>query len=318
MSDVPLQWLRERCTSRGDPGRRSPGVTRAMLGWAFFFLLALLLMSFYGFWMATHPFKFSSPTTPAAYGWEYETVELLTRDGLLLRGWFIPRAEGSKALPNSAVIVLHGYPYDKGSILTVTPFLHEHFDLLLFDFRSFGESEGNVTTLGYREQEDLLAAIAFLQGRGVERIGVWGFSMGGAVGLMSLGRTSAIDALVADSSYADLEAMTLEFYRPFWVLKYPLAYLTRGVARLLLGVDPAHVAPVTAVEGSQVPVLVIHGEDDDQISVQHALRLQEALRGNPKAQSWLVPGARHGEALAIKTEEYEARVANFFFLHLRS
>jgi dienelactone hydrolase len=38
--------------------------------------------------------------------------------------------------------------------------------------------EGNYSTAGATEVEDLLAALRFLKGRGIKEVGVWGFSMG--------------------------------------------------------------------------------------------------------------------------------------------
>ena len=70
------------------------------------------------------------------------------------------------------MIVLHGYPYDKGNALGVTPFLHDEFDLVLFDFRYFGASEGTSTTVGHRERLDVLAAVDHLRSKGVRSIGV--------------------------------------------------------------------------------------------------------------------------------------------------
>src|SRR3970282_2554644 len=99
----------------------------------------------------------------------YEAGAFRPAHGLTLRGWYIPAARTTE----KTLILLHGYPADKGDILPALAFLHEDFNLLLFDFRYLGESEGSYSSAGAKEVEDLLAAIRFLKARGLEQVGVW-------------------------------------------------------------------------------------------------------------------------------------------------
>ena len=69
----------------------------------------------------------------------YQDVSFRTADGLTLRGWHIPSVKTT----GKNLILLHGYPADKGNILPALAFLHEDFNLLLFDFRYLGKSEGS-------------------------------------------------------------------------------------------------------------------------------------------------------------------------------
>src|SRR3970040_1993558 len=82
--------------------------------------------------------------------------------------------------------------------------LHEDFNLLLFDFRYLGKSDGSYSSAGAKEVEDLLAAIRFLKGRGIKKVGVWGFSMGGAVALMAIEKAPEIRAVISEPSIARL------------------------------------------------------------------------------------------------------------------
>ena len=168
----------------------------------------------------------------------HEQVSFATADGLTLRGWFIPSAKKA----DKTLILLHGYPADKGNILPALAFLHADFNLLLFDFRYLGESQGNYSTAGAKEVEDLLAAIRFLKRRGIKEVGVWGFSMGGAVGLMAIDKAPEIKAVVSESSYASLAEMALQLFR-MPLLNYPMAYLIGFWANLFLGIDVRDVSP---------------------------------------------------------------------------
>lgn len=274
----------------------------------------LILIACLGFFVSIRPPRYYSARTPADLGWQFERVALRTSDGLTLSGWYIPRAGGSDG--RRAVVVLHGYPFSKNDILGVTPFIHQRYDLLLFDFRYFGESQGSITTVGHREWQDLLAAIEYLKGRGVESIGVWGFSLGAAVGLMALTHTSDIRAVVADSAYSDLHEMTLEYYGSAPIFSPVLALFTDLLARTLIGASPRDVSPLDAARRTEVPLLLIHGADDRTISARHFERFRNALHGRPNTELWLVEKASHGMVHTVEGPTYQARMLEFFGRHL--
>lgn len=267
----------------------------------------LVVASLWGFYISIRPPKIISSVTPENLRLDYEKVRFKTSDGLTLSGWFIP---STPARPKT-IILLHGYPADKGNILPALAFLHEDYNLLLFDFRYLGESEGNISTAGANEVRDLLAAIQFLKTRGIGEVGVWGFSMGGAVALMALHQAPEIKAVVSQSSYASLALMTRELFR-IPLVRYPLGYLVALWARLILGIDTRAVSPVQAVQNSTTPLLLIHSSSDDVVPFSHALLLQEALKNNPRAEFWHYDGAGHGQ---LQTE-YRQRVADFFRKHI--
>src|SRR3990167_11069470 len=185
-------------------------------------IIAIIVLSLLGFYLAIRPFRITSSITPKEMGLAYEKVSFRTEDNVLLHGWFIP----AKKTPAKTLILLHGYPADKGNILPVMAFLHAKYNLLLFDFRYFGESEGWYSTAGKNEVLDLRAAIQYLGTKGIHEVGVWGFSLGGAVAIMTAPHSPEIKAIVAESSYARLDWMAQEYYR-LPLLRYPLASLTR-------------------------------------------------------------------------------------------
>ena len=282
-----------------------------------FFLVAggiifLLVFSFVGFINAIRPARIKSAATPENLGLIYETVSFPTRDNLTLRGWFIPRQNAGQTSPQNAgqtptIMLLHGYPADKGDVLPAVAFLSETYNLFLFDFRYFGESEGAYSTAGAKETEDVRAAIRYLETRGIRRVGIWGFSMGGAVALMTANNTPEVAAVIADSSYASLRLMASELY-PFPVLKYPLGLLTELWAKLFLGVTVRDASPADAARTLRIPVLIIHSREDRTIPFPHAALLQAALADNPTAESWFREDALHGAL----SRDYEERIYEFF------
>jgi len=266
-----------------------------------------LVTSLWGFYISIRPPRMVSSLNPKNLQLDYENVWFKTSDGLTLSGWFVP----SKTETKKTLILLHGYPADKGDILPALSFLHKDYNLLLFDFRYLGESEGKYSTAGAKEVKDLLAAIQFLKSKAIEEVGVWGFSMGGAVALMSIKKAPEIKAVVSEASYASLAQMATELFR-IPVLKYPLAYLIGLWTKIFLGIDIRNISPVKAVQNTTIPLLLIHSSTDAVIPFSHARILQKALEGNPRAEFWFHTGLAHGEL----DTEYQKRVADFFQRHL--
>jgi fermentation-respiration switch protein FrsA (DUF1100 family) len=267
-----------------------------------FLTILVIAVSSYAFYISVCPRRFISGINPSNFGLKYEEVNFRTRDGLTLKGWFIP-CEGKK----TTIIVCHGYPFDKGNILPSSLFLHKEYNLFLFDFRAMGESEGRYTTVGYHEKKDLLAAVDYLKSRGIERMGALGFSLGGAVIIMA--DSPDIEAIVSDSSYATLDLMIHSLFRHYHFLRYPFVFTVKSLSRLVLKFNTSSVSPVDTIKEVETPILLIHGERDSQIPVKNAYLLHEAA---PKSELWIVPGADHGEAQALGPIEYERRVLEFF------
>jgi uncharacterized protein len=267
----------------------------------------LVVLSLWGFYASIRPPKIISSLTPRDLKMNYEDVSFRTVDGLTLRGWHIPCAKTT----DKTLILLHGYPADKGDILPALAFLHGDFNLLLFDFRYLGQSDGSYSTAGAKEIADLLAAVQFLKSRAVKEVGVWGFSMGGAVALMAIEKAPEIKAVIAESSYASLADMALELFR-IPLLKYPVAHLVGLWAKLFLGIDLRDVSPAERVRNSSVPILLIHSSADAVIPFYHARSLQEALKNNPRAEFWFHEGFAHGQLAS----DYQSRVRNFFYKNL--
>lgn len=275
-----------------------------VLGSIFF---VLVLLSLVGFYSAVRPTRINSDPTPSALGLSYEEVTLTTSDNIRLAGWFIP----NKNTNAKTIILLHGYPADKGNILPAMSFLAERYNLMLFDFRYMGSSSGRHSTVGAKEALDLVAAIEWLKERGHTELGIWGFSLGGAVVIMETGNHPEVKVVVADSSYANLYDMTPQLYA-IPGLKYPLAWLTRIWAMMLLQVDIKNISPVDAASKLDIPILITHSKTDKVIPFDHALQLQKALQLNNKAVFWWRDDLKHGQL----SDSYRKRMEEFFNRYL--
>src|SRR3989338_2560962 len=232
------------------------------------FAVGFLLVSLWSFYLVIRPPKIILNRTPADYGLPSEDIILTTQDGLKLSAWFVkgsaltekrPSLETEKGLAfesQKAIILIHGYPAEKSDMLSIAKALWPDFSLLLYDQRYFGKSEGRYTTLGVKERLDLKSALDFLESRGFsakdepasggKKIGVFGFSLGGAVGIITAAEDQRISAIASYAAFSNLKILGEETYSHLWPLNKPLVQLMLFWSRLLFGESIADISPENA------------------------------------------------------------------------
>lgn len=230
---------------------------------------------------------------------------LRTRDGLSLRGWYVPSRN------HAAVVVMHGFAENRTQMLFESEALaRAGYGVLLFDSRGHGESDGDLVTWGDREREDLRAAVDFLSARAdvdPSRLGVLGFSMGGTTALLEALEDPRLKAVAAAGAYPSLVADTRYSYGKWGPLSVqPVLWTMR-----LSGVDVDAVDPMAHLcDLKGRPLLLINGDVDEYAPAF----LQDALfqaACEPK-EYWVVKGAHHGEYAKRAPEEYARRLRDFF------
>ncbi len=250
---------------------------------------------------------------PADYNLKYSDISFPSRDGLILRGWWL---EASNDRP--CIVTVHGekgHRAESGSVKILEiarELVNSRYNVLMFDLRGHGHSEGKRASAGYHEKKDLLGAIDYAKQRGVTKIGIIGFSMGAATALMTAARCQEIGAVIADSSFADLaDIVEAEFLKRSSLPKFFLPWIL-FMSRNMYGIDLSLLKPVDDVKKSiSAPIMIIHGERDDIIPVEHAYLLARCSRG-PQNKLWIVPEAQHVGAYAARPKEYINRVTSFF------
>ena len=137
--------------------------------------------------------------------------------------------------------------------------------------------------------------------------------MGAATALLSAAGEPGIGAVVADSPYAvasELLAQETARSTPFpqWLTPVFIPGVTL-LADWRYGIDVAALAPEQAVTRLDYPALVIHGDSDARIPVDHGARVAKA--GPPGTELWRVAGADHVEAFEVSPDEYVERLAEY-------
>lgn len=246
---------------------------------------------------------------PARYGLTHEEVGFLSRDGLVLRGWWLPTEE-----PRGTVIVAPGQEGSLDADLRYAPpLVDQGFNVFIFDFRGHGRSAGSAVTFGYGEVMDLRGALDWLEARGQQGIGVLGLSMGAAVALTTAAHDRRIRAVVADSPFArlvDVVAAGLLDRAVPGPLTAPLARLALWRASRRLGAALTVAEPARWADQVEQPVLLLHGGRDRFVPAAAIHALATALAGPHEV--WAVPEADHRELDLLRPGEYLERVVGWF------
>jgi pimeloyl-ACP methyl ester carboxylesterase len=277
-----------------------------VFGWVPYYLAGIATTRRFQF-----PDKENRDMTPASFELASEDVAFKAGDGIELKGWWVP-AEN----PRGTAVLVHGLNRSRIEMVRKAPFLHQHgWNALLFDLRHHGASGGEATTFGYREKDDVRAAIAFARSRSSAPVVVWGVSLGAASAVLAAADDSTVAGVVCDSSYRSLRDTVyhhVELARgwKWWLGIVPpwpvgdevLFWMGRRGSFDPDGVDVR--AAAARLQGR--PALFVANSEDRRMPKEIAFELQKAA--GEKAQVLIVPGKSHGGAWRDGTAAYEAAV----------
>jgi alpha/beta superfamily hydrolase len=162
-------------------------------------VLATLLALLGPLVVALHPLHTVPRRTPAAFGLAYEDVQFKTADGLELAGWLIPHSHA-----RGNVIFCHGHGRNRGHVAGLLETFHDlGLNVLAFDFRGHGDSQGHTSTFGHLEVQDLVAAEAFLSQRCPKQpLFLVGLSLGAAVCLQAVPELPNVRGVWSEGAFA--------------------------------------------------------------------------------------------------------------------
>jgi uncharacterized protein len=235
-----------------------------------------------------------------------DSVTFSSGSGATVHGWWcsIQNASG-------AVLLLPGIRANRLSMIERARFLHRAgYLVLLIDLQATGETTGEHITFGWKESQDVIAAIDFIrQFDPTIPVAIIGNSLGGVAALLATPPLK-IDALILEEVYPTIEIATrnrMENYLgPFG---RPLTPLLINQLQWRLGVSASELRPVDHIENVECPVFIISGEDDRNTRPADTRMLVERAR-NPK-EVWFVPKAGHVDLHRAAPQEYEKRVLAF-------
>jgi len=268
-------------------------------------------------YLNTHPARYHLKTTPKERKLAFSNISFTTNDHIQLKGWYLPTQNSPQA---PTIIIAHGLGASKSDFIDLAEtFINNNFNVLMFDFRAHGDSSGRATSLGLKEQQDITAAVDYIYTRTAstnKKIGLYGFSLGGAAGILTAARDTRIRAIVADTPFSSLKNISADIIKRTYHLPsglfIPIANL---FYRISFGDWMDRVSPLTAIKKiSPRPVFLISSNIDAMTPVYHAERLLNAAAAPKKL--WVIQGAYHGGTISSAGEEYTSKLIKYFNKYL--
>lgn len=243
----------------------------------------------------------------------HKKVEIKTFDGLTLRGRYY------EISPNAPIeIMMHGYHGNierdlSGGIFRAMNIGH---NVLIYDHRGSGKSDGTVLTFGINESRDCRRWINFVLteiNRDAEII-LSGVSMGAATAMITAGYEDLPDnvvGIVADCGYTSAKDIIKKVMRDMKLpanLLYPFIKLG---ARIYGRFDLDEFSPLEQVKKAKMPIIFVHGDKDDFVPLEMS-RINYEACSSKKKKLLIIKGAAHGLAYPIARDEYLKELSDFF------
>lgn len=244
------------------------------------------------------------PVNKANPGKQYETITI--QSNKKIECWFI-KADSSKG----SIILFHGYGGEKSSLLDkADEFLKLGYSTLLVDFMGAGGSEGNQTTIGYKEAEEVKSCYDYLMARGENKIFLFGTSLGAAAILKSIHDYDITPAgIIIECPFSTLYQTTATRFKSLNVPAFPMAGLLVFWGGLQNGFGGFSFKPVEYAKSVNCPSLFFYGEKDEKVSRDETDAVFSNLEGTKKLITF--PEAGHENYLVKYRIEWTKAVAEF-------
>ena len=235
----------------------------------------------------------------------FERVEITSYDGKKLFGRYYHVKDGAPLQ-----LQFHGY---KGS--AVRDFCGGNkiaremgHNSLVIEQRAHGESEGHTITFGIKERRDCLSWIEYANRRFGEDTTVYlsGVSMGAATVLMAsqLQLPKNVKGIIADSPYSSPEALIRKVCKEMgYPPKLAFPFLQLG-SRVFGGFNLREASAKEAVKHTNIPILLIHGEEDLFVPCEMSKEIYEYCASRENVTFVTFPKAGHGISYIVDEERY--------------
>ncbi len=229
-------------------------------------------------------------TTPAAYNWEYDEIEVEPAPDETSHGWYV-YADDSRGV----VLFSTG---NAGTIadrmVSIGQFRDLGFDVCIYDYGGYGKSSGRPSEK--RLYADIRAFWYYLtEERGVEpdRIVLFGRSLGSGP-TCELATEVRPGAIILESAFLSVASMAREMF-PVYPARLMVRHRFDNAAK---------------IGDADAPLLFIHSHDDEIVSFRQGRELYELA---PQPKEFLEIRGGHNDAFMVSQHEYEKTLTRFLY-----
>lgn len=235
-------------------------------------------------------------------------ITIKSTDNLNLAGFLIVRPHAK-----ANMVLCHGYKSAKEFMYDMIDMFPD-FNLLMFDFRAHGKSDGSIISIGCHEYKDVIAAVDFMRSQIPERLPLvlHGISMGAASILKATEvKPDLCDVLIVNSAFARLHTTMLKsFSEKSGLPYYPFYPVVKTLFQYYAHCNVHDMSPEESVQKIQQPIFFIHACVDKLIAPCDAISLF-ANAQNKDSRLWIGPRCRHATLHMYHTEIYKKKVMQF-------
>ncbi|MBI3308397.1 MAG: alpha/beta fold hydrolase [Candidatus Melainabacteria bacterium] len=228
-------------------------------------------------------------STPLDFNLKYDDVNISLDNGNNIYGWYIYASKPT----SKTIIYLHGSKGNLSTYLSEVAKIHEvGTNILVFDYRGFGKSQG-METIKHSIEDALTMYDYLIRTKNIkpEDITLFGFSFGGAVAL-ELALKRPVSSIILESTFSDLCRISI---RKCSCIVAPL------VSKRLLESDKN-------IKRINVPIIISYAGKDQVIPITHSKKLFD--NANSPKYLYEIVGAEHQNISEHLTAEYISLIKN--------
>lgn len=227
-----------------------------------------------------------------------------------LECWAITHPENTRG----TIVLFHGYGASKSTLLDRSDlFLRMGYNTFLVDFMGSGGSEGNQTTVGYKEAEEVSAVYTYLLQAGIKNVYMFGTSMGAVAIMKALhDHDIRVSGVILECPFGSLYETTCARFRTMNTPSFPMAGLLvfwGGWQNGYWGFDHQ---PIQYAKKIKCPTLLLYGEKDESVSRSEIDRIYNNLQGMKEFSSY--PDTGHENYLLKNKTQWYDDVSKFLAL----
>ncbi|MEJ7610880.1 MAG: alpha/beta hydrolase [Ferruginibacter sp.] len=215
----------------------------------------------------------------------FQTIKL--QSNKIIECWYIKAAQAKET-----VILFHGYAGQKSSMLDKSDEFHRlGYNTLLVDFMGSGGSEGNQTTIGYKEAEEVKTCFEFLSKQGEQKIYLFGTSLG-AVAIMKAINDYGLQpkGIIIECPFGTMYQTTCARFKIMKVPTFPMAGLLVFWGGVQNNFPAFEHQPVEYAKSITCPALLLYGEMDDRVSRKEIDKIYNNLAGPKTLKTYPLSG----------------------------
>lgn len=234
----------------------------------------------------------------------YTTVKLQSNKKIVC--WLIkhPDAKGT-------VVMFHGYGASKSGLLNKANIFHKlGYNTMLVDFMGSGGSEGNETTIGFKEAEEVKTAFRYIKQTEKNKTVLFGTSMG-AVAIMKAVSDYGLnpDAVIIECPYGSLLKTTQARFNILKIPSFPMANILVFWGGFQHRFNGFKLNPINDAKNISCPTLLLYGEKDSRVSRAEINEIFNNLKGKKMLHTY--PLAGHDNYLIQYQRKWTQDISHF-------